>query len=183
MLSVWETQMERPELCQPRFQSRAPRFGDVSGCFGGSRGSDASGGNTLKNPSPEPCSLQLQTPDFVPQPPKTHPRCLCSPHPTGHPPEGCSARPWCGAWGSAMRSFGDAPMLCSAACSSVPRQRLTKSPRRCLALILCSPLLPFRTANPWLLPPQLRGRQPPRAEEAVGNADNFHGPASGWARC
>lgn len=114
-----------------------------------------------QNPSPEPCSLQLQTPDFVPQPPKTHPRCLCSPHPTGHPPEGCSARPWCGAWGSAMRSFGDAPMLCSAACSSVPRQRLTKSPRRCLALILCNPLLPFRTANPWLLPPPTPGEAAP----------------------
>lgn len=80
--------MERPELCQPRFQSRAPRFGDVSGCFGGSRGSDASGGNTLKNPSPEPCSLQLQTPDFMPQPPKNPSPMPVQPPPHGTPPRG-----------------------------------------------------------------------------------------------
>lgn len=42
----------------------------------------------LKNPSPEPCSLQLQTPNFVPQPPKNPSPMPVQPPPHGTPPRG-----------------------------------------------------------------------------------------------
>lgn len=164
MLSVWETQMECPELCQPWFQSRAPHFGDISGCFGGSCGSNASGGNTpgprrIQALSPALCSCKHQI--LCLSPPKTPPMPVRPPTHGTPPPQGCSARPCCGAWGSAMRPFGDAPMLCSAACSTAPRQRLTKAPaaawhRFCAAHYCLSAQL-----IPGCSPPR-RGRQPAR---------------------